>query len=139
MGYFIKMYRLEPFPEFVQRSQAVLEHHFNNHSLCGKWCAFSMDLEPEKRKEITTEMAKKFRDKIKQKGLYELVQKLTMHLLSPERLQECHHSYDSQKRLCGTAGIIATETATEKPKKKITASAILASWDKSQKNTPKDH
>jgi hypothetical protein len=97
MGYFIKMYRREPFPEFLRRSQAVIQHHFNDHSICGKWCNFSIELEPEKRMEITMETATKFRDKMKQPGLYEVVERLTTHLLSPERPRESHHPCDSQK------------------------------------------
>jgi hypothetical protein len=97
MGYFIKMHRLEPFPMFLYRSGAVVDHHFDDHSLCRKWCTFSMELEPEERKEITTERSKKFRDKVKQRALYELVQRLTMNLLSPKRLRESHHPCDSQK------------------------------------------
>jgi hypothetical protein len=97
MGYFIKMCRRELFPEFLRRSQAVIQHHFNDHSICGKWCNFSTELEPEKRMEITTETATKFRDKMKQPGLCKVVKRLTTHLLSPEMLRESHHPHDSQK------------------------------------------
>jgi hypothetical protein len=89
---------LKAISRILWRSQAVVQRHFNDHSDCGKWCNFSTELEPERRKESTTEKTTtKFRNKIQQLGLCEVVERLTTHLLSPERLRESHHPCVSQK------------------------------------------
>jgi hypothetical protein len=32
------MYQKYPFHQFQKAARAVLEHHFNDHTLCGDWC-----------------------------------------------------------------------------------------------------
>ncbi len=37
-AYFIHMYHGERFEKFQWHAKAVMEHHFNNHEFCDKWC-----------------------------------------------------------------------------------------------------
>ena len=44
-GYFLKLYSTKSIEEMMRRSKAILEHHFNNHEFCGKWCKWSTENE----------------------------------------------------------------------------------------------
>jgi hypothetical protein len=48
-AYFIQMYRHDSFSDFKKAAKAVLEHHFNNHKFCGKWCPANKWKEDEKK------------------------------------------------------------------------------------------
>ena len=96
-GNFQKQYRSCSFDEFHKRSLAVIEHHFNDHTYCGEWCCFSSDLPDDKRKEKSRENTSKYKDKCNNKELYKLVWTLIGKYLTPERLKEIHHMFDSQK------------------------------------------
>jgi hypothetical protein len=43
------MYHHISFKEFKKAAKAVLEHHFNNHKLCGEWCPANNWKEDEKQ------------------------------------------------------------------------------------------
>jgi hypothetical protein len=95
-GYFLSMYCRCPFDEFKRRSNAIVEHHFNNHEFCGLWCWYSSELPVDQRKTKPTAMEKKYRCKELQPELYELTKSLAAKLLTDERLRESHHPYNSQ-------------------------------------------
>ena len=94
-GYFLKMYRNLPLPEFVAAAPAVVEHHFNNHSLCDDWCPYSPKHGVKTRKQSPAS-ASKYRSKTKHKAMYDKVKELTNHFFTEARLRESSHPFDSQ-------------------------------------------
>jgi hypothetical protein len=38
-GYWLLRYHTEKFDNFAYKSQAVVEHHTNNHERCDEWCS----------------------------------------------------------------------------------------------------
>ena len=105
-GYYVKLHRpggpMElPFDEFVTNAQCVVEHCFNNHKFCGKWCLLSP---ASLKKEETTEekqieLCCKYRNKdtAKEQGLYTQIKDLMARFLTTDMLDMCYHPYDSQK------------------------------------------
>jgi hypothetical protein len=43
------MYHHISFKKFKKAAKAVMEHHFNNHKLCGEWCPANNWKEDEKQ------------------------------------------------------------------------------------------
>jgi hypothetical protein len=93
-AYFVRQYRTKPFEEFVQASNAVVEHHFNNHQHCGDWC-------PAKKKIANNETpAPAHRDKSEDgpagKVLYNQIKDAIGPYLTRDSLKQLHHTMDSQ-------------------------------------------
>jgi epoxyqueuosine reductase QueG len=56
----------ESFKEFKKAGKVVLEHHFNNHKICGEWCPANKWKENEKQSKKL-----KYRYKVKPAKLYQ--------------------------------------------------------------------
>jgi hypothetical protein len=90
-GYMIRSLRKKPKAEWEHAAAAVLEHHLDNHKYCGAWC-------PCKRQTLQQrqESRQYYRNKEKDAKLYEAVQKIICCFITPERLEEVAHGYDTQ-------------------------------------------
>jgi hypothetical protein len=83
----------ESFRKFKVAAKAVLEHHFNNHTFCGKWCPANKWKDDERKKK-----ALKYRCKVKHALLYE--QMKAIHNTYTDvwwNLQEIYHEFHSNK------------------------------------------
>jgi hypothetical protein len=64
-GYFLKTHCHLPVKEMYDAAPSIINHHFNDHSGCEKWCPYSLSVPEEERKELSEEEAKKrYRSKI---------------------------------------------------------------------------
>jgi len=77
--------------EFVEAGKAVVEHHFDNHECCGKWC---------RRKDMTNEekaeCPKVYRSKEKDATLYKHLTATMARFISLSALREVGHGMDTQ-------------------------------------------
>jgi hypothetical protein len=91
-AYFLHQFSKRSWKRFVRSARAVLEHHFNCHKYCDKWC-------PAKtwNKEDKLKSALKYRDKIRDNDLY--LQLKTHHdkFTTEEALREMYHEFHSNK------------------------------------------
>jgi len=76
--------------QFVDRGRAVLEHHFDNHQHCGSFC-HRKDQTPEEIAEST----KCYRDKQKDKDLYDVLHNILAWFVTLEALRKVGHGYDT--------------------------------------------
>jgi len=76
--------------KYVDARKAVLEHHFDNHQFCGKWCC-RKDLTIKEIKENT----KFYRCKTKDKKLHEWLQQNLARFLTLEPLKEVGRGMDT--------------------------------------------
>ena len=103
-----KLQYLDTDAAIVSAGKAVLEHHFDNHEHCGDWCKRKKDLEEQRQEAAAaaaaeaTEGDKKkkkdrqfYRDKIKDKALYEKLAMLLARFLTLEALKEVAHQMDT--------------------------------------------
>jgi hypothetical protein len=90
-AYFLHMYRKHPFHEFQKAGQAVLEHHFNNHELCGDWCPANKWQGEDKDKML------KYRCKKINAKLYEQMKQIHDIYTEPDNLRDIWHEVHSNK------------------------------------------
>jgi hypothetical protein len=91
-GYCLLSYHTSEFDIFQEKSKAVLEHHFNNHTHCDDWCAMKkVDATQAVRGNL------KYRCKKEHPKLYKDLCQIVEHFTETEKLRECHHGYSSQK------------------------------------------
>jgi hypothetical protein len=91
-GYWLLSYHKKEFEIFANKSKAVVEHHFNNHSHCDDWCSM--------KKASATVAATgnlKYRCKKENSKLYKQIVEVMDRFTNTEKLQECHHGFSSQK------------------------------------------
>ena len=81
-----------PFGAFKRQCKAVLEHHFGEHSGCGKWCPF-LKCNGNKQKESLLY----YRDKQKDYNMYVQLKEIHDVFTSDEALSEIHHRYSTNK------------------------------------------
>ena len=79
-----------PKDQFVDRGQAVLEHHFDNHQHCGSFC-HRKDEDDEQRKAST----KFYRNKEKDQDLYTILQATLARFVTEDALLEVGHGMDT--------------------------------------------
>jgi hypothetical protein len=80
------------FKDFMKAGKASLEHHWNNHEHCGKWCqAISWTAEEKEEKKG------KFRDKEKNPKEYVQQLKVKNKYLSATRMRRCFHEFCNNK------------------------------------------
>jgi hypothetical protein len=91
-GCWILSYHTMTFDIFREKSKAVVEHHFNNHTHCGDWCAMK---NADVTKAAIGEL--KYRCKKENKKMYEDISQIMDRFTETEKLKECHHGYSSQK------------------------------------------
>jgi hypothetical protein len=91
-AYFLHQFSKRSWKRFVRSAKAVLEHHFNCHKYCDKWC-------PAKKwkKEDKLKSGLKYRNKVEDKELY--LQLKTHHdkFTSEAALREMYHEFHSNK------------------------------------------
>jgi hypothetical protein len=95
-GYMVKQLKECPQEEWVERGQAVLEHHFENHVHCdSSWChrkqRSSADLETDRKK-----TGKYYRCKERDKNEYQLLKAVIDKYITMERLKEVAHGFSTQ-------------------------------------------
>jgi hypothetical protein len=81
-----------PESEYVNAGQAVIQHHFDDHTYCGVWCP---------RKRLVTEeqrLASKrfYRCKTKDAKLYAVLMEKVSRFFTFDRLKEIAHGMDTQ-------------------------------------------
>jgi hypothetical protein len=91
-SYFVHMYHGEPFPVFQRASQAVLEHHFNNHEFCDDWCPATKWSDEE----IFLKQLK-YRDVEKHPELYLQFKEIVEGFCNEEGLRDLYHEVHSNK------------------------------------------
>jgi len=93
LGYSIKLYCHESLLSFSARAQAVLEHHFHNHTFCDqRWCKYK-----ECTPELYEEAKCRFRCKVKNSDMYEKLLEIQDKHTDPKMLAQINHQFDSQK------------------------------------------
>jgi hypothetical protein len=92
-GFWLLSYCQKDFDIFSNKSEAVVEHHFNNHSHCDDWCSMKgVDATTEAKENL------KYRCKKENTKLYMQICDVMSCFTSTEKLCECHHWYSSKKR-----------------------------------------
>jgi hypothetical protein len=88
----VRQNRNKPLLELQERLQNVLEHHFDRHDKCGKWCpAIKYKDDPEKLAKLC------YRDKDKDMATYLRIKKIRAPFLTLEKLEELRHPHDTNK------------------------------------------
>jgi hypothetical protein len=90
-GYMVRNLKSRPETEWEDAAKAVLEHHFDNHTYCGRWCP-RLRMTPQQR----VAGARYYRCKDKDKELYSKLQHITSRFITMERLREVAHGMDTQ-------------------------------------------
>ena len=101
------------FAQFCESADAVVEHHFNNHTHCGEWCQW-LKASPKDR----LELEKKYRCKEINKKMYEQVLSNHNKFMKQANLRQLYHPHNTNscegfmwsvaslcpktKHLCGT-------------------------------------
>lgn len=96
-GYFIRQMPGIPTEEWADRSKAVLDHHFDDHSHCGQFCQRKVAL--ANITESTAEDIKKkfYRCKTQDAKLYASLKAIVDDFITPSsRLKEVGHGLDTQ-------------------------------------------
>jgi hypothetical protein len=90
-GYMVRNLKKRPESEWEDASKAVLEHHFDNHTHCGRWC-------PRLRMTQAQRDAggRYYRCKTKDAKLYAKLQQITSRFVSIDRLRKVAHGMDTQ-------------------------------------------
>jgi hypothetical protein len=110
-AYCLHQCKTQSFEVLVERSKAVLEHLFDNHDHCGNWCSKKKKaarviqsfarckvLKIEGAKLATKKAnAQFFRDKAKNKKLYEQLSAIVAKFICVESLKQVHHQYNTNK------------------------------------------
>jgi len=84
-GYAVKQNKNGTFDEFMLAIEAVLEHHFNNHAVCGKWCPVNKG-----------NTNGKYRSKEIHGKLFVHLQTVMGTYMTEEKLRQLHHGYSTQ-------------------------------------------
>jgi hypothetical protein len=53
-AYFVRILKDRPVHEYVDGSNAVLAHHFDNHQYCGDWCKRKLESAEQRRRRSTS-------------------------------------------------------------------------------------
>ena len=85
-GAYIKIYCHLPISNFVENSDCIYLHHFNDHSKCGRWCPFSSNLPVDERRAQSNETMKKYCYTVKNKEMLWIVIKLISPYLIKQSL-----------------------------------------------------
>jgi hypothetical protein len=91
-AYWLLSSHTESFATFKAKSQAVVEHHFNNHDHCGEWCSMKKATAAN-----TASGHLKYRCKEEHPVLYKQIGDVMSRFVTDEKLRECHHGHSSQK------------------------------------------
>jgi hypothetical protein len=90
MGYMIESLNKMDETNYCKAGRAVLEHHFDNHKHCGNWC---------KQKGMTalqlSQSSRYYWSKMKDKDLYDELNRLIECFISFKRLKEVAHGMDT--------------------------------------------
>lgn len=93
MAWTLKLKPLEEdctYDDFKNAVQAVLNHHFNDHALCGNWCqAKNLTLV-----ELSTK-GLKYHDKLKDNNMYLMFKKVHDEFMKEENLIQLFHTQDT--------------------------------------------
>ena len=91
-SYWIWRYNGTTLEEFRERANAIVRHHFNDHSHCdASWCPHT-----KKTKEESA-LTGKYRDYETHKKLWEQLCEILDRFLTPLNLKDIFHKYHSQK------------------------------------------
>jgi hypothetical protein len=98
-SYFLHMYRTAPWEKFRHNSNAVIEHHFNNHDYCEEWCPVLKRRERIKKGEIEEdeESELKYRCKTRNARLYTQLRAYHDAYTTDSSLWELWHQVHSNK------------------------------------------
>ena len=101
MGYYVKTNQELSDEEFNRRGMCVLQHLFNDHSLCDKrWCThLKAQDEDDPEKKATLDNPHKYRkiETTEEKKLYKKLKEKIGSLLVPSKMQQVHHRFCTQK------------------------------------------
>ena len=128
-GYMLKQAQNLTLEEFINRSKACLEHLFNNHQYCDpKWCkplqaamkamnddlpdpptpSYPEDTDEEQYDDDETTESSFYRSKDEDEDAYQQMKEALSHYITPERLNECLHSFHTQINEVLTTSSLAT-------------------------------
>ena len=79
----------------IEHAQAVVDHHFNNHTHCGVWCKWSPQHEVIPAQ--TPAEKKTYCCKVRHKEMYDLVKQNMEPYFTKEMLEMCRHNESTQK------------------------------------------
>jgi hypothetical protein len=90
--YAVHEYKSHGFDTFKQMVWAVLDHHFGCHDNCGPWCPWLKNQDkPEELKKLF------YRDKIKDKAIYDQILEIWRTYCSDKPLRDIHHEWHTNK------------------------------------------
>ena len=90
------------FNQFKDAFEPSIEHHFNNHTLCGDWCASKKLTD---RGELADHLH--YRCKEKNKKMYEKIKDIHAIFTTNEKLREIHHKVNTN--LSESANFVVTK------------------------------
>jgi hypothetical protein len=90
-GYMIRCLKKQPESEWEKAAKAVLEHHFDNHEYCGRWCP-RLRQSAEQRKAA----ARYYRCKTKDAKLYNALHDILERFTTMDKLRDVAHGMDTQ-------------------------------------------
>ena len=84
-------YRVRQLPwmtedQYVAAGKATLEHHFDNHELCGSWC---------RQRDYQDNNQQYYRTKTKDAALYNKLQQIVQRFITFDQLKEVAHGMDT--------------------------------------------
>lgn len=80
------------FEKFIDKSWQVVNHHFDDHTLCGSWCKY--------RNSPVDDAAKKRREsrfRKKDSKLFKHVKEIYEDMVVPDKMKQCWHTFSCQK------------------------------------------
>merc|ERR1711884_108251 len=92
-GYFLKQNRMKSKEEFAKAAKAPLEHLFDNHEFCGKWCTRKGK---EGQMNDADDDEKYYRCKVRDKIIYDKMKEAYDPFITEERLEESRHGFTTQ-------------------------------------------
>jgi hypothetical protein len=98
-AYFLHMYRTAPWEKFRHMSNAVVEHHFNNHEYCEEWCPVLKRKERIRNGEIEEDDESQFKYRCKTQNARLYIQVRAYHdtYTTDSALWELWHQVHSNK------------------------------------------
>ena len=94
-GYMVKQLWSLPKTEWLNAANAILEHHFENHSLCGSWCK-RRHMTKQQLEEDCKSTGKYYRCKEKDSAIYLLLKDILSSFILISRLEDIAHGCDTQ-------------------------------------------
>ena len=94
-GYMVRTIPQLKEEEYVPAAKAVVEHHFDNHQHCGKWCN-EKKLTVDEREAARAKNKKFYRCKTKDEDLYKVLRTLTDRFMTLQAMKEVAHGHDTQ-------------------------------------------